>query len=103
VTLDKTVPALADAAGRLGRSNTASESAGTASVPSPSPSVPVPDRPEPAKIAQIGGFRGDGDGGDDALLAALAALQRAGVSREQARALGARFRNSDWARAARLN
>jgi len=99
VTLDKTVPALADASGRLGRLNTASESAGTASVPSPSPSVPVPDRPEPAKIAQIGGFRGDGD---DALLAALAALQRAGVSREQARALGARFRNDDWARAARL-
>ena len=103
VTLDKTVPALADASGRWGRSDTASEGAGTASVPSPSPSVPVPDRPEPAKIAQIGGFRGDGDGGDDALLAALAALQRAGVSREQARALGARFRNSDWARAARLN
>jgi len=103
VTLDKTVPALADASGRWGRSDTASEGAGTASVPSPSPSVPVPDRPEPAKIDQIGGFRGDGDGGDDALLAALAALQRAGVSREQARALGARFRNSDWARAARLN
>jgi hypothetical protein len=103
VTLDKTVPALADASGRLGRSNTASESAGTASVPSPSPSVPVPTVPEPAKIAQIGDFSGNGDGGDDALLAALAALQRAGVSREQARALGARFRNSDWARAARLN
>jgi len=70
-------------------------------------SVPVPDRPEPAKSAEIadfGGFseRGDGDGGDDALLAALAALQRAGVSREQARALGLRFRNGDWARAARL-
>ena len=118
-------------------------------------SVPVPDRPEPAKSAEIadfGGFseRGDGDDiepsrgfvmprnaltpvpehqnalgraeeadraserlgtdidpsptdGDDALLAALAALQRAGVSREQARAFGLRFRNSDWARAARLN
>ena len=67
-------------------------------------SVPVPDRPEPAKNAEIGDFseRGDGDGGDDALLAALAALQRAGVSREQARALGLRFRNGDWARAARL-
>jgi len=117
-------------------------------------SVPVPDRPEPAKSAEIGDFggfsgRGDGDDiapsqgavlpqtapspvpehqqalgraeeadraseslgtgidpsptdGDDALLAALAALQRAGVSREQARALGARFRNDDWARAARL-
>jgi len=67
-------------------------------------SVPVPDRPEPAKSAEIGDFseRGDGDGGDDALLAALAALQRAGVSREQARALGLRFRNGDWARAARL-
>jgi len=105
VTADeqKPVPAHRQALGRRGRSDTASECAGTASVPSPSPSVPVPDRPEPAKIDQIGGFRGDGDGGDDALLAALAALQRAGVSREQARALGARFRNSDWARAARLN
>jgi len=93
------VPALSDAAGRMGQADMASESAGTASVPSPSPSVPVPTVPEPAKIAQIGGFRGDGD---DALLAALAALQRAGFSREQARALGARFRNDDWARAARL-
>jgi len=117
-------------------------------------SVPVPNRPEPAKSAEIGDFggfsgRGDGDDiapsqgavlpqnapspvpehqqalgraeeadraseslgtgidpsptdGDDALLAALAALQRAGVSREQARALGLRFRNDDWARAARL-
>jgi len=117
-------------------------------------SVPVPNRPEPAKSAEIGGFGGfyecgDGDeitssrgfvmpqsvsspvperqqalgrteetdraseslgtdvdpsptDGEDALLAALAALQRAGVSREQARALGARFRNDDWARAARL-
>jgi len=66
-------------------------------------SVPVPDRPEPAKNAEIEDFpeRGDGDGGDDSLLAALAALQRAGVSREQARALGLRFRNGDWARAAR--
>ena len=96
------VPALSDAAGRMGQADMASEGAGTASVPSPSPTVPVPTVPEPAKIAQIGGFRGDGDGGDDALLAALAALQRAGVSREQARALGARFRNDDWARAARL-
>jgi hypothetical protein len=86
---DITVPRLSDALGR-------------------NASVPVPDRPEPAKSAEIadfGGFseRGDGDGGDDALLAALAALQRAGVSREQARALGLRFRNNDWARAARLN
>ena len=133
---DITVPRLSDALGR-------------------NASVPVPDRPEPAKSAEIadfGGFseRGDGDGiepsrgfvlpqnapspvpahhkaagraeeadraseslgtgvdpspmdGDDALLAALAALQRAGVSREQARALGLRFRNGDWARAARLN
>jgi hypothetical protein len=118
-------------------------------------SVPVPNRPEPAKSAEIGdfgGFSGCGDGddiapsrgfvtpqtapspvpehqqalgraeeadraseslgtgidpsptdGDDALFAALAALQRAGFSREQARALGLRFRNGDWARAARLN
>ena len=129
------VPALADALGR-------------------NASVPVPNRPEPAKSAEIGDFggfseRGDGDDiapsrgfvtpqtaprpvprlsdapgriegvglasesagtgidpsptdGDEALLAALAALQRAGFSREQARALGARFRNDDWARAARL-
>jgi len=128
------VPALADALGR-------------------NASVPVPDRPEPAKSAEIGDFggfseRGDGGDiapsrgfvtpqnaprpvpehqqalgraeeadrasarlgtgidpsptdGDDTLLAALAALQRAGVSREQARALGLRFRNGDWARAAR--
>jgi hypothetical protein len=135
---------------------------GDGSIPVPSlsdalgrnASVPVPNRPEPAKSAEIGDFwgfseRGDGDDiapsqgavlpqtapspvpehqqalgraeeadrasesagtgidpsptdGDDALLAALAALQRAGVSREQARALGARFRNDDWARAARL-
>jgi len=95
------VPTLSDARGRNEGADLASASAGTASVPSPSPSVPVPDRPEPAKIAQIGDFRGNGDGGDDALLAALAALQRAGVSREQARALGLRFRNGDWARAAR--
>jgi len=97
------VPARADAAGRRGRADTASESLGTGVVPSPSPTVPVPTVPELAKIAQIGEFRGDGDGGDDTLLAALAALQRAGVSREQARALGLRFRNGDWARAARLN
>jgi hypothetical protein len=96
------VPARADAAGRRGRADTASESLGTGVVPSPSPTVPVPTVPELAKIAQIGEFRGDGDGGDDTLLAALAALQRAGFSREQARALGARFRNDDWARAARL-
>ena len=96
------VPARADAAGRRGRADTASESLGTGVVPSPSPTVPVPTVPELAKIAQIGEFRGDGDGGDDTLLAALAALQRAGVSREQARALGLRFRNGDWARAARL-
>ena len=75
------VPARADAAGRRGRADTALESAGTAIVPSSSV-------PEPAKPAEIGGF--SGDSGDDALLAALAALQRAGVSREQARALGAR-------------
>jgi hypothetical protein len=99
------VPALADALGQNEEADLALQSAGTASVPSPSPTVPVPDRPEAAKIGQIGGiFSGDGDGdsGDDALLAALAALQRAGLSREQARALGARFRNDEWTRAARL-
>jgi hypothetical protein len=99
------VPALSDAAGRMGQADTASESLGTGVDPSPSQTVPVPDRPEPAKNAEIGDFSecGDGDGGDDALLSALAALRRAGFSREQARALGARFRNEDWARAARLN
>jgi len=152
------VPALADALGQSGRVNMASQSAGTAIVPSPSPNVPVPTVPEPAENAQNGGFSesgdvwdGDGDetapsrgfvtpqnaptivprlsdalgrnegvdmasesagtdidpsptvgDGDDALIAALAALRRAGVNREQARALGARFRNDDWARAARL-
>ena len=90
------VPAHQQALGQRGRADTASERAGTAVVPSPTV-------PEPAKNAQIGGFLGDGDGGDDALLSALAALRRAGFSREQARALGARFRNEDWARAARLN
>jgi hypothetical protein len=90
------VPAHQQALGQRGRADTASERAGTAVVPSPT-------APEPAKNAQIGGFLGDGDGGDDALLSALAALRRAGFSREQARALGARFRNEDWARAARLN
>jgi hypothetical protein len=100
VTVDAPVPARTDAAGRVEEAGKALESAGTAIVPSPSPTAV----PEPAKNAQIGGFseRGDGDGGDGALLAALAALQRAGVSREQARALGARFRNDDWTRAARL-
>ena len=127
VTVDEQtpVPALSDARGRNEGVRLTSESAGTGADPSqgvskrgdggrPVPrladapgrvsSVPVPDCPEPAKSAEIGDFseRGDGDGGDDALLAALAALQRAGVSREQARAFGLRFRNSDWARAARL-
>jgi hypothetical protein len=107
-TAPGSVPARADAPGRLGRSDTASESAGTVIVPSPSPTAV----PEPAKNADFGGVSesGDGDGGNDgngndgndALLAALAALQRAGVRREQARALGARFRNDDWTRAARL-
>jgi len=71
------VPRLSDAPGRIEGVDLASESAGTGIDPSPTD-------------------------GDDALLAALAALQRAGFSREQARALGARFRNDDWARAARL-
>ena len=77
-TAPSPVPRLSDAPGRIEGVGLASESAGTGIDPSPTD-------------------------GDDALLAALAALQRAGVSREQARALGARFRNSDWARAARLN
>ena len=102
VTADDPVPRLSDARGRIVDADSASGSAGTDIVPSPSRTVLVPDRPEPAKRAQSGNFRGDGNDGDDALLAALAALQRAGFSREQARALGARFRNDDWARAARL-
>ena len=75
------VPEHQNALGRAEEADRASASLGTGVDPSPS-------------------VEGDGD---DALLAALAALQRAGVSREQARALGARFRNDDWARAARLN
>jgi len=94
------VPALSDAAGRMGQADMASESLGTGVVPSPSPRKP----PNWASFVGSGtvGTGTVGDGGDDALLTVLAALQRAGVSREQARALGARFRNSDWARAARL-
>jgi len=71
------VPAHQQALGRAEETDRASESLGTDVDPSPTD-------------------------GEDALLAALAALQRAGFSREQARALGARFRNDDWARAARL-
>jgi len=152
------VPAHQQALGRNEGVNMASQSAGTAIVPSPSPNVPVPTVPEPAENAQNGGFSESGDGwdgdgdetapsrgfvtpqntpnpvprladalgrnegvdtaseslgtgidpsptvgdGDDTLIAALAALRRAGINREQARALGARFRNDDWARAARL-
>jgi len=77
-TAPSPVPRLSDAPGRIEGVVLASASAGTGIDPSPTD-------------------------GDDALLAALAALQRAGVSREQARALGLRFRNGDWARAARLN
>jgi len=73
------VPRLSDAPGRIEGVGLASESAGTGIDPSPSVE----------------------EDGDDALLAALAALQRAGFSREQARAFGLRFRNGDWARAAR--
>jgi len=76
-TAPRPVPRLSDAPGRIEGVGLASESAGTGIDPSPTD-------------------------GDEALLAALAALQRAGFSREQARALGARFRNDDWARAARL-
>jgi hypothetical protein len=96
-TAPNPVPARVDAAGRVEDAGKASESAGTAIVPSPSPTAV----PEPAKNADFGGVSESGDG-DGALLAALAALQRAGVSREQARALGARFRNDDWTRAMRL-
>jgi hypothetical protein len=92
------VPARQKEPGRNEGTDLALRSAGTASVPSPSPTVPVPDRPEEAETGQIE----DVSSGDDALLAALAALQRAGLSREQARALGARFRNDDWSRAARM-
>jgi len=73
------VPRLSEALGRNEGGDLASERPGTGIEPSP----------------------GEYEGGDDALLAALAALQRAGFSREQARAFGLRFRNGDWARAAK--
>jgi hypothetical protein len=81
------------------------ESAGTGIVSSLSQPVPVSPSQNQSKTASLGGFEtgtvGDGDG-DGELLAALAALQRIGISRERARVFGFRFRNEDWARAARL-
>jgi len=132
VTVDeqKPVPALAEATGRVSEPHLASQSVGTESEQSQSitkpnaTTAPVPElqkatafvsslsqavsvspsqnRPKPASL---GGFEdetvGDGDG-DDELIAALVALQRVGLSREKARVFGFRFRNEDWARAARL-
>ena len=96
------VPSHSDALGRVEEVRLASQSAGTGSVPSPSQTVPS----QTTKIGQFGGFsERDGDSGDDeytTLLAALAALQRIGISRERARVFGFRFRNEDWARAAQL-
>jgi len=96
------VPSRSDALGRADEVRLASQSAGTGSVPSPSQTVPS----QTTKIGQFGGFsERDGDSGDDeytTLLAALAALQRIGISRERARVFGFRFRNEDWARAAQL-
>jgi hypothetical protein len=100
----KPVPSRSDALGRAEEAYLASESLGTDIDPSPSQTVP-------SQIAKTGQkavfFERDGDGtdGDDeyaTLLVALAALQRIGISREQARVFGFRFRNDDWARAARL-
>ena len=108
VTLDEQtpVPRLSDAPERNDGVDLASESAGTGSVPFPFPTVPVPDRAEPAEKAQIEDFsesgNGNGNDGNDALLTVLAALQRAGFSREQARALGLRFRSTEWTRAREL-
>jgi len=96
------VPSLSNAPEPAEEVYLASESAGTDIEPSPSQTVPS----QTAKIGQFGGFsERDGDSGDDeytTLLAALAALQRIGISRERARVFGFRFRNEDWARAAQL-
>jgi len=78
------------------------------SSPSASPSpvgfsvVPVPNTVTTPRINKEESVVTTPVCGKETLLAALAALRRAGFSREQARALGARFRNDDWARAARL-
>lgn len=85
--------------GRVGTAVLASQSDGTAFVPSPSQPSSSQTRPEPPDSGDFGD--GDGDG-DSELIAALAALQRAGLTREKARVFGFRFRNDDWARAARL-
>jgi len=98
------VPALSDALEQADEADLASESVGTDTVSSLSQSVPVSPSQNRPKTADSGDV-GDGDGGDDeyaTLLAALAALQRVGISRERARVFGFRFRNEDWARAAQL-
>ena len=98
------VPSRSDALELVEEAGLASESAGTGSVPSPSQPVPVSLSQNQPKAAESGDV-GDGDSGDDeytTLLAALAALQRIGISRERARVFGFRFRNEDWARAAQL-
>jgi hypothetical protein len=95
------VPALSDAPERV-EANLALQSLGTGTEQRPFPTVPVPNRSEIAETGQIGDISENGNGEEDALLAALAALRRAGLSRSQARALGARFRNDDWSRAARM-
>jgi len=98
------VPSLSNAPEPAEEVYLASESAGTGSVPSPSQPVPVSLSQNQPKAAESGDV-GDGDSGDDeytTLLAALAALQRIGISRERARVFGFRFRNEDWARAAQL-
>jgi hypothetical protein len=115
-TAPNPVPARVDAAGRVEDAGKALESAGAATAPQ-SP-FPFPFRPE---NAQVGGSseggngndgngndgngndgNGDGDGENEALLAALAALRRSGFTREQARAFGMRFRDTEWTRAMRL-
>ena len=64
-----------------------------------SASIPVPEHQQ----APGRNDEGVSESEYDALLSALAAMQRAGLSRDQARALGARFRNDDWTRARALS
>jgi hypothetical protein len=96
------VPELQRALEPTDEADSALQSAGTASVSSLSHPVsvsPSQNQPKPAflGVSEVG----DGDG-DGELIAALVALQRVGLSREKARVFGFRFRNEDWARAARL-
>jgi hypothetical protein len=89
------------------------EAATAAAAPVP---VPVPSENAQVGVSSEGGNGNDGNGNDgngndgngndgngenEALLAALAALRRSGFTREQARAFGMRFRDTEWTRARR--